>query len=402
MQRLTQREALLRALAHSLLLAGLVAGAASHAQEPGKVTDPVVTAADARQSYALYLPSAYNTQKKWPVIIVFDPFARGAAAIEPFRAAAEKHGYILAGSNNSRNGPAQPSLDAFVAMYNDVRARFRVDDARVYTAGLSGGARVAGMAAASCDGCVRAVIACGAGLPALREDARRRLPAYYFTVGRYDFNYFEILGAARRMSGPRAVAVFDGAHEWPPADVAERALAWLDAGAKTTEVPEPTAEEERQQKRQDELFQRVASLLTTSVQQREERERSLADARHAMAELKTQREGAQGEDAVVLRRALGQVVVSAFELAQQLKREGDGELYAEVLAVAAEGARPNPELYHELAAAWAAAGNKKKALAALQRAVELGFKDKQALAANKSFDRLRTSEEFQAIVNRMR
>ncbi|MGH9650214.1 MAG: hypothetical protein ACRD3A_02410 [Terriglobales bacterium] len=132
---------------------------------PGQATERVVTLADANQSYAVYLPSTYDPQKKWPVVFGFDPGARGPVPVEVFRAAAEKHGYILVGSNNAQNGPRRLSLEAFAAILGDVEKRFSVDPDRYYAAGFSGGARVAGLTGFLCKGCIRAVIACGPASP---------------------------------------------------------------------------------------------------------------------------------------------------------------------------------------------------------------------------------------------
>ena len=59
---------------------------------------------DTSQSYEVYLPSGYPAQKKWPVIFVFDPHGNGKLAVEHFKEAAEMFGYVVLGSNNSRNG----------------------------------------------------------------------------------------------------------------------------------------------------------------------------------------------------------------------------------------------------------------------------------------------------------
>jgi len=57
--------------------------------------------------------------------------------------AAERYGYIVLGSNNSRNGPWKPESEAADAMLQDAQKRFAVDLKRIYFAGFSGGARVA-------------------------------------------------------------------------------------------------------------------------------------------------------------------------------------------------------------------------------------------------------------------
>src|SRR5689334_8163921 len=104
----------------------------------GRIVDDVKCAADPSQSYALYLPSAYTPDRPWPVLMGFHPGARGRAIVEKYQAAAEQHGYVVAGSNNSRNGPWQVSVAAVRAMSADVGSRFSLDPKRVYLTGLSG------------------------------------------------------------------------------------------------------------------------------------------------------------------------------------------------------------------------------------------------------------------------
>ena len=60
----------------------------------------------------LYLPPGYSESKRWPIVYAFDPGARGNVPVERYQAAAAKYGYIVAGSNNSRNGSWQVSTDA--------------------------------------------------------------------------------------------------------------------------------------------------------------------------------------------------------------------------------------------------------------------------------------------------
>jgi hypothetical protein len=74
----------------------------------GEIIERLVCLSDPSQSYALYLPSSYTPDRKWPVIYCFDPVARGRVPVEQFKKAAEKYGFILAGSNNSQNGPGEP------------------------------------------------------------------------------------------------------------------------------------------------------------------------------------------------------------------------------------------------------------------------------------------------------
>jgi len=79
---------------------------ALYAAEPsrGRIVNDMKCATDSSQSYALYLPSNYSPEQPWSLILAFDPRARGRTPVERFQAAAESYGYIVAGSNNSRNG----------------------------------------------------------------------------------------------------------------------------------------------------------------------------------------------------------------------------------------------------------------------------------------------------------
>ena len=95
---------------------GRAAGARSEDIPLGKVIGDVKCAADASQSYALYVPSNYSPDRKWSVLVAFHPAARGRAMVEKYAAAAEQYGYIVAGSNNSRNGPWPASVAAVQAV----------------------------------------------------------------------------------------------------------------------------------------------------------------------------------------------------------------------------------------------------------------------------------------------
>jgi poly(3-hydroxybutyrate) depolymerase len=138
----------MKKLACSLLLAVLAAATGSAIDLPrGQIIDDVACTNDATQHYSLYLPSNFTPDRAWPVILAFDAGGRGRRGVERYQAGAERYGYIVAGSNNSRNGPWKPSLDAARAMAIDVGTRFPVESRRIYTAGMSGGARVAMMVA---------------------------------------------------------------------------------------------------------------------------------------------------------------------------------------------------------------------------------------------------------------
>ncbi len=189
----------------------------------------VQTSADSKQSYALYLPAKYSREKHWPIVYVFDPLARGPLALEQFQHAAELHGYIVAASNNSRNGPWAPEFEAANAVFRDTQQRFSIDTARIYFAGFSGGARVASRLAQLCK-CAAGVILSGAGFSLSDAPSADARFAVFSAVGNADFNYSEIITLQEKLekaSLPHWLRIFDGRHEWAPPGVMDQALAWF-------------------------------------------------------------------------------------------------------------------------------------------------------------------------------
>jgi hypothetical protein len=181
------------------------------------------------QTYALYLPSRYTTAKRWPIVFAFDPAARGNVPVELMKDAAERYGYIVVGSNNSRNGPWKPQIDAAQAMSDDTRSRFFIDDRRIYFSGFSGGARVASRIAQQCK-CAAGVFLNGAGFSVGASPSRDAVFAVFTAVGDFDFNYPEVsqLDEKLEQSGfPHALRRFAGPHQWGPAAVVDEAFAWF-------------------------------------------------------------------------------------------------------------------------------------------------------------------------------
>jgi len=220
----------------AILLALLALPADAKAQElqPGKMIERVVCLSNNNYSYALYLPSNYDSKRHWPVIYGFDPAARGNLPVELFKEAAEKYGYIVAGSNNSRNGPGVPLSEIIKTLLEDTSARLRIDTARVYTTGFSGGARVAGMIAFSLQGQIAGVIACGAGFPSQTRPAKDLPFAFYGIAGSEDFNLIEVRQVVRSLEDLGATAhftEFEGEHSWPPASFCTEAVEWMELQA---------------------------------------------------------------------------------------------------------------------------------------------------------------------------
>jgi hypothetical protein len=194
----------------------------------GQIVADVKCAADESQSYSLYLPSNYTAGREWPVILGFDPGGRGRNAVERYQAAAEQYGYIIAGSNNSRNGSPDTGRAA-AAMANDVFSRFHINEKRIYTAGMSGGARVA-FAVALSSLKVAGVFASSAGYP--DGKSRTTLPFPVFaTAGTEDFNHLEMRQLDHDLTSPHYLVIFQGPHVWLSSELAVTGVEWMELQA---------------------------------------------------------------------------------------------------------------------------------------------------------------------------
>ncbi len=188
---------------------------------------------DTSLSVMVYLPPACRPDTLLPLLLFFDPHGSGTLPLEHYRSLARRYGYILAGSNSTRNGMDGKSIERVLRLTReDLLDLFPVDSRRFYAAGFSGGARVAALMALT-DPTVRGVAACGGGLPATGNLPPVRFDLISF-AGEEDFNLPELLQLDASLAGQpcrHTFILFPGRHEWPPAGVFDDAFVWFDLNA---------------------------------------------------------------------------------------------------------------------------------------------------------------------------
>ena len=319
---------------------------------PGRIAENVVCRGDAGQRYAVFLPSGYSRDRAWPILYAFDAGARGLLPVQRFQDAAERYGYIVVGSNTSRNGPVALADDALRAMLADTTSRFSVDPRRVYLAGFSGGARVAVRAALALGEHAAGVIGAAAGFPVGIEPTSSMSFAYYGTAGTDDFNYPEMTALNEtlgRVGLPHRLEIFDGDHDWPPADVCVRAIEWMEAEAMRS----------KRCVRDEALVDRIAV--------------------RAASEAKAEEEAGRAYQAWSRYSTLAATLAGFRDVAPY-------EQKARQLAASPEVQR-----------AFARAGNKTAAIQALRNAVTKGVGDAAAIEAEADFESLRGEEGFREL-----
>ena len=218
-----------------IIIVSLLACANVYAGDPvqaGKVIEAVTCKADPAQSYALYIPSKGNANAL-PIIYFFDPHGSGVLPLNKYRSLAETYGFILAGSNNSKNGNDWSTTERiWRQLFADTKTRLKIDGSRIYTCGFSGGAKVAGYVAIQHLE-IKGVIAGGAGLP---DGVQADNFNFSFTAiaGEGDMNLTELLAISRDLDKTKTrhhILFFDGKHEWAPVSTMETAFAGLQLDA---------------------------------------------------------------------------------------------------------------------------------------------------------------------------
>jgi len=238
------------AVAHRLLgllatvaggVAPLIAQSAQAARfVPGAPVERVVSSQDTTQSYAIFVPSRYDPHRALPLLCVMDPRGRALIPLRLLQSAAERFGYVIFSSYNTRSDePGDPNEAAVNAMIADAQRLLTIDTRRIYLVGFSGTARAGWDYAYRLDGHVAGLLGFGAGFPPgwtppVPAPGELETLVFYGGAGSTDFNYQEVqdLDAYLERRGIRhRVARYEGPHGWPPAWVMSDAVQWMELQA---------------------------------------------------------------------------------------------------------------------------------------------------------------------------
>lgn len=197
---------------------------------PGRIHETVSCIQHPDEAYALYLPRAFNADRKWPVIVALDPGGVVLVPMKLLHPMAEEFGCILICPCKVKNGPLQPAFQAMDATWRDLSSRFPLDLRRIYVVGFSGGARMASLFPLVTGQIPAGIMACGAGLGYGLKPEQLAQPLYFGFAGYADFNYWEMVDLQKTFSDrsrPSRFVFTDHPHNWPAESVCRRALTWF-------------------------------------------------------------------------------------------------------------------------------------------------------------------------------
>ncbi len=202
---------------------------------PGEVAENITSAFDPTQTYAVYLPAAYQPEKTWPALFLMDPRGRARVPLDRFVPVADRFGYVLVSSYNTASDVDEDTnTPAVRAMLTDTSYTFSLDRKRFYLSGFSGTARAAWVLAAELQQFVAGIIGFGGGPPSVYELPKKTGYVFYGSAGLTDFNYDEMRALDGELDDHEITHRFDffeGGHQWGPSEVCTRAVEWLEIQA---------------------------------------------------------------------------------------------------------------------------------------------------------------------------
>ena len=426
--------------------------------ETGKVISQVLCQNDTTQSYALYIPVKGN-KTALPVIYFFDPHADGSLPLNKYKTLADTYNFILASSNNSKNGNDWATAEnIWRSLFDDTQKRLRINSNRIYTCGFSGGAKVAGYAALHHKE-VKAVIANGAGLP---DGTAADNFNFSFTAvaGEGDMNMTDLVSFNNDLDKTKTthrIIFFDGKHEWAPVNTMNIAFAGLQLDAmreKLIQKDDGFINEYiiKSKKRFDEYFSanklikagqectlsvNMLEGLTNEVNWYKEKDTLLINNPNYQKQWKAQQNllateqnikagymqqfqqgdlnywsktisGLQSKakastaEAAMYQRLLAFLSLAFYSISNRLimnNQNSDAQYFVGLYKMADPG---NSEAWYFSAMLDARNSNSKAAEADLMKAVECGFNDKSRLMQQPEFKNMATSINFSAIESKMK
>ncbi len=227
------------AIVPAVVTATPVAGQVVDSAYKGSVIAPISAHRDSTFRYAAYIPHRYTGSAPAPLLLVLDPRGAAEESIQRMVPAAERLGWVVMSSYNTRSDVSTATNEKAVnLMLDDAFSAFRIDTSRIYLAGFSGTARDTWVFAYGAGGHVAGIISAGASMPG--DSAWRRAfggkPPFDVALAAGDsgFNADEVRSTAdtlRALGAPLREDEFRGGHDWPPAAVLAQAMGWLEARA---------------------------------------------------------------------------------------------------------------------------------------------------------------------------
>lgn len=423
-----------------------------------KIVSPVICVDDPSKSYALYIPK-HNSNKPLPVIYFFDPHADGLLPLQKYKELADSFHFILVGSNDSKNGKDWNDAETiWNSLNDDVQKRVAVDPDRIYTCGFSGGAKVATFIALHHNN-INAVIANGAGLEDITAAGNFNF-SFTAITGTGDMNMTDLVSIDKILDKSlvrHRIIFFKGIHQWAPVSTMRIAFEGLqfDAMQKNL-IPQDTAfirrfvvnnqkEIEAELKEKDLIkaqescrlvtsmldnvsdqsswfHKKEDSIIQTSAYQKQEQDRQTllnkeenikavyqqhfqnedeAYWNQTIAEVNLKSKG-RSPEAAMYQRLNAYLSLAFYSLSNQLINQNQNKEAGYFVSLYKKADPTNTEAWYLAAILDARDGRIEETKADLEKAAELGFKDKKRLEQQPEFTNSKVNIKLDEIEKKMK
>lgn len=359
----------------------------------GIVYKDVKTEDDTSISYAVYLPKSYDIKKSNKVLFIFDAHARGLLPIEKYQSLSDKYHIIIAASNNSKNGQSAAERNHIITEFmSDVEKQFHIDNTKIYTAGFSGGARVATLIALF-NSNVAGVIGSAAGFPQVQNPVNKSF-TWVGIVGNKDFNFLELknLNLQLHANGWKShLLVFDGNHEWPPKEVMDEAFQIMINGKSKNSTYDYKDNASGRTMENREIEQQ--KVLARAMEEKNLKWWNSKITQLANDTITT----VTINKRLMNQRLLNYLSMIAYIYTDRALKLNNIEQASKYLSIYEKVDPDNPDMFFFKAVQFAMMKHDKQAISALKTAIDKGFDDFPKLNSEHTFDRLRSNSDFPTI-----
>ncbi len=193
----------------------------------GVVMDAIKVSDSLSESFSLFIPSNFDTNKKWPILFVFNFNGKEKQVMRLLAKTAENRGYILAASNNLKDSlSVSENVQTFSKAYNTIISMLPINNNQIFAVGFNRSARLALTMPVFINN-IAGVLSYNSPISNVNILNVKKPFQYVGIVSKGSFNYLEMLRNEKELNKlkfPNELLVFDENQEWPTEEVLDKAF----------------------------------------------------------------------------------------------------------------------------------------------------------------------------------
>nr|WP_298790960.1 alpha/beta hydrolase [uncultured Allomuricauda sp.] len=180
-------------------------------------------------TFSLYLPTNFTTEKKWPLLMVFDLEGKEKQTMSMFLHAAENEGYVLAAPKLSDSISLSSNMLVTGMTLDKVLNMLPIGKSRIYAAGAGSGGRFANLVPLFAKD-VKGALSIGASIANIELLSPKR-PFHFIGISnKNNYNYTSMRAMKKvldRFRFPNQLLLYPLSGEWPGTEYLSKALQYF-------------------------------------------------------------------------------------------------------------------------------------------------------------------------------